>query len=279
MSKHISIVEYERVVKAACNKCVEYYGQELSRYWIEDHIKKASEGCHEFDALLEEKLGVNSAIRILDLCCGWGEYVVNLCFNGIECYGVDICDDIYKGLVLARENKIQSPFIKGDGYSIPFKSEIFDIVCSFSALEHIEKPQELFRDIYRIIKPGGHLFLTFPNPLYPIDGHTLLWFIPYLPHSLAEKYVKLRRRRLKDDQWDVWYHKRARVYAWAKNAGFSEIEIYPPNSFLGKRLKKRLSIKRLILMFANLLNINISKYWSLTSNMVFLIMNKDRSAA
>ncbi len=274
MDKSISVAEYAKVVETACNEYSKYYGQELSSFWIEDHIKKAREGCHEFDALLQEKLNVNGSLRILDLCCGWGEYVVNLCFNGIECYGADICDDIYKGLVLARENKIQSPFIKGDGFSIPFQSETFDIVYSFAALEHIEKPQELLRDIYRVIKPGGNLFLTFPNPLYPIDGHTFLWFVPYLPHSLAEKYVKLRKKRRKDDQWDVWYHRRTQVYGWLRNARFNRIEVYPPNRFLGKNLKKRSSIKKLILLIANFLDINISKYLNLTSTMIFLIMIK-----
>lgn len=276
VERQLSTVEFENVVKQVFRGSAESYGDELTAFWINDHIKKARDGCHEFDALLEEKLQEPPSLDVLDLCCGWGEFVVNFRKRGIKCYGIDISDTIYHGLVLARENSIPSSFINGDVYSLPFKSDFFDVVYSFSALEHIERPQELLKQIYRVIKPGGSLFLTFPNPLYPIDGHTFLWFVPYLPHRLAGKYVKLRKKRRATDHWDVWYHKRRHVNTWAKRAGFTEIGVYPPNRLWGRRSRQmhQFTIKHFILKIADFFNINISKYWNITSDMIFLIMAK-----
>jgi 2-polyprenyl-3-methyl-5-hydroxy-6-metoxy-1,4-benzoquinol methylase len=41
--------------------------------------------------------------------------------------------------------------------------EQFDVVICSETIEHLENPRHTFRCLYRLVKPGGTLFLTMPN--------------------------------------------------------------------------------------------------------------------
>ena len=54
-------------------------------------------------------------------------------------------------------------------FLIGYEAERFDLVFSFLVLQHLEREDAFryLRDAYRILKPGGVLFLQFPNLLSP----------------------------------------------------------------------------------------------------------------
>ncbi|MFO0907577.1 MAG: methyltransferase domain-containing protein [Isosphaeraceae bacterium] len=41
--------------------------------------------------------------------------------------------------------------------------ELFDVVTCTEVIEHLENPRATFRNIARLVRPGGHLVLTTPN--------------------------------------------------------------------------------------------------------------------
>lgn len=49
-----------------------------------------------------------------------------------------------------------------DGVTIPFPDEHFDSVVSFQVLEHVFEPDTMVREMYRVLKKGGHLLLSVP---------------------------------------------------------------------------------------------------------------------
>ncbi|MBW1742050.1 MAG: class I SAM-dependent methyltransferase [Deltaproteobacteria bacterium] len=54
---------------------------------------------------------------------------------------------------------------------LPFKPESFDAVISNSTLDHFPKKESILaslRDIHRLLKPGGSLFITLDNPSNPV---------------------------------------------------------------------------------------------------------------
>jgi len=61
--------------------------------------------------------------------------------------------DIYE----AKGIDIVSPLDK-----IPVKNNFFDCVICNAVLEHVENPIEIMREIYRVTKKGGYLYLCVP---------------------------------------------------------------------------------------------------------------------
>lgn len=46
--------------------------------------------------------------------------------------------------------------------SMPIEDATFDAVLCTQVLEHLKKPLESVKEMYRVLKPGGYLFLTVP---------------------------------------------------------------------------------------------------------------------
>ena len=121
MPSQVITDKYEKLVAALCSKDTPVYGRDLAVKWTADHIDKAKNGYQSISPLLDEINKSGRKIRMLDLCCGWGEYVINFCSRGIDCYGVDLSDDPFKGLTLVRENNLPSRFMQGNVENLPIK--------------------------------------------------------------------------------------------------------------------------------------------------------------
>ncbi|WP_395747329.1 class I SAM-dependent methyltransferase [Prosthecobacter sp.] len=50
-----------------------------------------------------------------------------------------------------------------DVSALPFEDGSYDIVLSTQVLEHVREPQRVVAEMARVLKPGGHLFLTTPQ--------------------------------------------------------------------------------------------------------------------
>jgi len=80
----------------------------------------------------------------------------------------------------------------GDGRNNNLPNNSFDIVHSNATIEHIGsyKNQLLFiKECVRISKK--FIFIQTPNRLFPIDFHTLLPFVHWLPKYIHRKFLKL----------------------------------------------------------------------------------------
>lgn len=47
--------------------------------------------------------------------------------------------------------------------NIPFENDTFDLVVCSHVLEHIKTPVELYGEMVRVLRPGGHLFIESPS--------------------------------------------------------------------------------------------------------------------
>lgn len=122
---------------------------------------------HESRRLLAEefleKLNINEYDYGLDIGCGTGgnlKVLQKYCRNLI---GVDKSDIALK---LAKERWQNFNFVKGDAnylYKL-FEPEKFGIVTIFNVLYHqwILNEEEVLKQIFKILKPGGYLLITEP---------------------------------------------------------------------------------------------------------------------
>lgn len=91
--------------------------------------------------------------------------------------------------------------ILSDVKCIPLSDDSVDCVLSTSSLEHIEFPEQFFAEAFRILKPGGHLFINVPF-VYP-------------EHEVPYDFQRPTRYGLR---------------RWYGHAGFDEITVAPASS-------------------------------------------------
>jgi SAM-dependent methyltransferase len=77
------------------------------------------------------------------------------------------------------------------GLTLPYGADAFDIVFSIHVLEHTLDPSRYLAELFRVLRPGGVLFLDFPNRYYAVEQHTSLKFFHYLPTQQRDRFIRL----------------------------------------------------------------------------------------
>jgi SAM-dependent methyltransferase len=99
--------------------------------------------------------------NLLDIGCNDGTYTkkIGKSTKISELYGIEIDDKLLK---LANKNGINA--IKGNiNEKFPFKDNFFDVVISNQVIEHLTNPDNMIKEIHRILKPGGFAIISTPN--------------------------------------------------------------------------------------------------------------------
>jgi SAM-dependent methyltransferase len=92
--------------------------------------------------------------RLLDLGCGTGEALRE--FRGTyELYGVEPSPFAAAHAREAAGARVH----EGDLQSAGFPSQFFDVVTAFDVVEHLTEPMATLRELYRILRPGGLVFI------------------------------------------------------------------------------------------------------------------------
>ncbi len=81
--------------------------------------------------------------------------------------------------------------LRGDAMSMPFPDQSIDLVLCAQVYEHVPDDVRLFEEIYRVLRPGGVVFFSGPNWLFPIEPHYYLPFLHWLPERWADRYLRL----------------------------------------------------------------------------------------
>jgi len=96
--------------------------------------------------------------RVLDLGSGVGGFLEGLGRLGGR---VDAVDDDTDSLRRCAERGFRSGVL-ADGYRLPFRDESYDLVCLFDVLEHLDDDAAALREVRRVLRPGGRVFLSVP---------------------------------------------------------------------------------------------------------------------
>ncbi|MBU2574735.1 MAG: methyltransferase domain-containing protein [Elusimicrobia bacterium] len=101
----------------------------------------------------------------LDVCCGSG--VVGASFKGRvkKIMGLDLTPQMVE-LARSRIDEVR----QGNVYKIPFKDNMFDLVCTREVLHLLPWPEKPVSEIFRVMKPGAQFIVGQILPYGPGDG-------------------------------------------------------------------------------------------------------------
>lgn len=104
--------------------------------------------------------------------------------------GIDIDEEaiLYAKNCFKKENLA---FEVGDAMNMTFESNSFDVAVCSQVYEHVENPETLMDEIFRILKPGGVVYFAAGNRLMLNEPHYNLPLLSVVPRPLSHLYMKL----------------------------------------------------------------------------------------
>lgn len=120
--------------------------------------------------------------RVLDLGCGTGADAIFLAKQNFEAHGVDFSKEALRlAEQRAGELDVSVDWRECSALNTPFDDGYFDLITDRGCFHHIAGPlrREYAREIARILRPGGVLFLrgcraSDDGPFVPVDHNSIL---------------------------------------------------------------------------------------------------------
>ena len=143
---------------------------DIQKFWNTDHKRISINRGPSSYAVEKEKLFPRNSL-VCDLGGGTGSDTTYFLKKGHRVVIIDISD--YALSIAAKKAKDQKLSSKLEARQldltegvIPYKGSPFDIVYSRLTLHEFLKKdlRKIFRNIYKILKPGGHAFITVKSP-------------------------------------------------------------------------------------------------------------------
>jgi ubiquinone/menaquinone biosynthesis C-methylase UbiE len=136
-------------------------------------------------------------------------------------------------------------FVFGNGLNLPFEDASFDFVHSSAVLEHVgsyANQSRFISECARVARKG--FFLTTPNRWFPVEFHTQLPLVHWLPKQQARKVFKTLGLEFFADEANLNLMSRGQLKAIARKLEGFRIDVrdhkllgWPSNLLLvGKRL-------------------------------------------
>lgn len=129
---------------------------------------------------------------------------------------------------LSRHSSIKN-LVHCDAAALPFRSGVFTLVTASMVVEHLEKPEDVFGEVARVSRPGGHFVVFTPNRF----NYAMLVAAstPYRFHlfykKLAHYLASGEWGDFHDDVFPTWYraNSAARLRQLLRQAAFGEVQL------------------------------------------------------
>ena len=117
-------------------------------------------------------------------------------------------------------------FVRADGVRLPFRDASFDVVHSSAVIEHVgshSRQAAFLRELWRVARKG--VFVTTPDRWFPIEVHTVLPLVHYLPPPLFRRILLALGRDFFADETNLNLLSRRSLTAAACEAGIEKFRV------------------------------------------------------
>lgn len=174
-------------------------------------------GTIEFHDLVREALERGKGTEILEIGAGPTNQTSLALSRLGHVHGVDVSEEVLTNGHLATA-------VMYDGKILPFESDRFDMCVSDYVLEHVGDVRGHFREVARVLKPGGKYCFRTPNLFHYVALASSL-----LPHSVHLKLANRLRGAPEDahDPYPTFYRANTagRIRALCRDAGLVPQEL------------------------------------------------------
>ena len=119
---------------------------------------------------LVDTLALPQGAKVLDAGCGPGYLVQALALRGFNVCGADAAAGMLRNAKARLSATPSTHAVEFELCSIeelPYPDESFDLVCSTGVIEYLQDDAKALSEMFRVLKPGGHLVLPVTNRLSP----------------------------------------------------------------------------------------------------------------
>jgi len=153
--------------------------------------------------------GFRPGLRVLEVGCGTGFFSEIFLRDGVALHAIELSPEL---LAKARERcGTKANFHVCDIESLPYKDGVFDAVVGIRVLHHLDM-EASFREIHRVLTPGGVIAFCEPNMLNP--------------QIMIQKNIPFIKRLMGDTPGETAFFKWP-LSRFLRNKGFADIHIEP----------------------------------------------------
>lgn len=169
-------------------------------------------------------------LKILGLASGGGQQCPIFAALGAEVTVFDIsARQLETELIMSERQEYSINLVKGDMTKrFPFEDESFDLIFHPVSNCYIRDVTHVWREAYRVLKPGGALLAGFNNPCFYLFDHDsdrmeVTYKLPYDPIELGDDEV---REALARDGALEFSHSLTTQIGGQIHAGFRLVDMY-----------------------------------------------------
>lgn len=127
---------------------------------------------------------------VLDVGAARGDFLLTCAREGIQACGIEYHQ---KNVDVARERATREGLSisieQGDAEQLPYANNSFSFINASEIIEHVAHPELFLAELYRVLKPGGFVYISVPSRFSWYDTHFHVPFVNWLPRAWSEPFL------------------------------------------------------------------------------------------